>query len=259
MFARDSARKEFASSVKELSRYFHTDGIDLDWEYPAIEGHPGHPYSPEDRSNFTALIRTLRDSLGIAQEISFAAGGFVKYLEESIEWKEVLPLVDKVNLMSYDLVGGYSIVTGHHTPLYSTPFVMESADRAIRYLDSIGVPKNKLVIGAAFYARTWENVPDSNHGLFQPGRFKHATAYFDLDKYLDTDSGYTYYYDSVAKASYAYHRQKKLFATFDDSLSVALKTQYAVDNGLNGIMFWELILDKKKKGLVDLIDRLVNQ
>ncbi|HUR65713.1 MAG TPA: glycoside hydrolase family 18 protein [Chitinophagaceae bacterium] len=259
VFASDSARKEFASSVKNLSHYFKTDGIDLDWEYPAIEGHPGHPYLPEDKPNFTALIKTLRDSLGTELEISFAAGGFVKYLEESIDWKEVMPLVDKVNIMSYDLVGGYSTVTGHHTPLYSSPFVKESADRAIRYLDSIAVPKNKLVIGAAFYARTWENVADSNNGLFQPGHFKHSTAYFDLDRLLSRDSGYSYYYDSAARASYAYHHGKKLFATFDDSLSVALKTKYALDNGLNGIMFWELVLDKKHDGMVDLIDRVVKE
>jgi chitinase len=259
VFAIDSGRKEFAASVKQLTNYFKTDGIDLDWEYPAIEGYPGHAYSQEDKPNFTALIKTLRDSLGHAREISFAAGGFIKYLAESIEWKEVMPLVDKVNLMTYDLVSGFSTVTGHHTPLYSTSPFKESADRAIRYLDSIGVTKNKLVIGSAFYARTWENVANLNNGLYQTGKFKSFIGYNRFDKLLSTDSGFVFYYDTLAKASYAYNEKKKIFATFDDSLSITAKTKYALAEGLNGIMFWELTLDKKQDGYVNLINKVVSE
>src|SRR5687768_7426830 len=36
VFSSNDGRKAFASSVKELNNYFDTDGIDLDWEYPAI-------------------------------------------------------------------------------------------------------------------------------------------------------------------------------------------------------------------------------
>ncbi len=51
----------FVCSVKEVNDYFGTDGIDLDWEYPAIEGYPGHIYQVSDRENFTALIQELRN------------------------------------------------------------------------------------------------------------------------------------------------------------------------------------------------------
>src|SRR5690349_22776137 len=71
--------------------------------------------------NFTLLIQALRTTLGDKYEISFAAGGFTKFLTQSIEWNAVMPFVDRVNLMTYDLINGYSTVTGHHTPLYSTP------------------------------------------------------------------------------------------------------------------------------------------
>jgi chitinase len=253
VFGADSGRKEFASSVKQLADHFKTDGIDLDWEYPAIEGHPGHAYSPSDKPNFTALIKTLRDSLGTGQEICFAAGGFIKYLAEAVDWKEVMPLVDKVNLMTYDLVSGFSTVTGHHTPLYTGLGVKESADKTIRYLDSIGVPKNKLVIGAAFYARTWENVANINNGLLQSGKFKSFIGYNQFHQYFGLESGFAIYRDTAAAASWAYHPGKNIFATFDDSLSIAAKTNYALTNGLNGIMFWELSLDKPRQGLVDVI------
>ena len=76
---------------------------------------------PADKENFTALMQALRDALGNKHEVSFAAGGFVEFLQNSVEWDKIAPLVDKVNLMSYDLVNGNSTITGHHTPLYSTP------------------------------------------------------------------------------------------------------------------------------------------
>src|SRR4028118_2182883 len=44
VFATDKGRNDFAKSVKKLNDYFKTDGIDLDWEYPAIEGFPSHTY-----------------------------------------------------------------------------------------------------------------------------------------------------------------------------------------------------------------------
>src|SRR5690349_16560338 len=42
VFSTRKGIQEFAQSVLELNRSFHTDGIDLDWEYPAIAGYPGH-------------------------------------------------------------------------------------------------------------------------------------------------------------------------------------------------------------------------
>ncbi|MBC7948874.1 MAG: glycoside hydrolase [Chitinophagaceae bacterium] len=257
VFASDSGRREFASSVREIMNYFDTDGIDLDWEYPAIEGYPGHAYTPGDRQNFTTLVRTLRDTVGSAIEINFAAGGFDSFLARSIEWDKVMPMLDKVNLMSYDLVNGYSKMTGHHTPLHITSQQKESADNAIRYLDSIGVPLSKVVIGAAFYAREWDNVPDTNNGLYQRGSFHNFIPYNQFDRWFAVDSGFAFFRDTIAMAPYAYSPMKKRFATFDDPQSISDKTIYALRKGLGGIMFWELTLDKRRAGLVDAIDAAI--
>lgn len=257
VFSTDANRKEFAASVKELNDYFKTDGIDLDWEYPSIEGHPGHPYKKEDQPNFTALIKDLRTALGKKNEISFAAGGFDTFLEQAVNWKDVIPVVDRVNLMSYDLVSGFSTVTGHHTPLYSTTSQKQSAHNAMQYFESIGVPLNKIVIGAAFYGRSWENVENINNGLYQSGKFKSFISYNRFDRLVNKDSGYVFFRDPVAQASYAYNADKKIYVTFDDSLSIHLKTKYALEKKLNGIMFWEITLDKQKDGLLDVIDKAV--
>jgi len=258
VFSTREGRKEFSESVKELTDYFHTDGLDLDWEYPAIAGYPGHQYTPGDKFNFTALIKQLRKKLGKYQIISFAAGGFTSYLQNSIEWKKVMRRVDFVNLMSYDLVSGFAIVTGHHTPLYSSTHQMESADRAVNLLEASGVSKRKIVIGAAFYARTWENVQNINNGLYQNGKFKSFIAFHRFDSVLNSHTGFVFYRDTVAHAGYAYNPSQKIFATFDDIQSINAKTKYAMEKGLKGIMFWELSLDKPKGGLLEAIDNTKN-
>ena len=94
VFSTDSGRQEFVQSTKTLLDNFHADGIDLDWEYPALENVPGYAYYPADKDNFTALVRLLRKTLGKKAEISFAAGGFTDYLRTSIDWKQVAPLVN---------------------------------------------------------------------------------------------------------------------------------------------------------------------
>ena len=257
VFSTSGGRNEFSSSVLGLLKYFKADGIDLDWEYPAIPGPPGHPFKKADRENFTRLIESLRKTLGWKYEISFAAGGFETYLEKSIEWHKVMPLVDKVNLMSYDLVHGYSTVTGHHTPLYSTSFQKESADYAVKYLDSIGVPRQKIIIGAAFYGRTWENVADKNNGLYQPGKFKSFIDYKKVPELLGSD--FVFHRDSISLAPYAYSRSKQTFFTFDDAFSIAAKTAYAKERKLGGIMFWELSIDRFSGGLLDVIDSVTRR
>jgi chitinase len=254
VFATGEGRSAFAKSVLALNQFFGTDGIDLDWEYPTIEGYPGHRYQPSDKQNFTALVKELRSTLGSNYEISFAAGGFQKFLDESVEWKEVMAVVDRVNLMTYDLVNGYSTITGHHTALYSAPGQPESTDNAVQYLKRLGISADKVVIGAAFYGRMWENVPAESNGLYQSGKFKRGLNYKRFDATITPAQGFQKYWDDQVKAPYAYNSSEQLFITYDDQKSIALKTKYALDQGLNGIMFWELTNDATHDGLLEAID-----
>jgi chitinase len=260
-FFTSEGRKEFSRAVKELTNYFKTDGIDLDWEYPTIrldndiDKEPVHKTAPEDYNNFTDLVQQLRKTLGRPAVITFAAGGFNTYLQKSVDWKKVMKEADYINLMSYDLINGYATETGHHTALYSTPKQRESTDNAVQYLLKIGVDPKKIIIGAAFYARVWENVPDTNNGLYQSGKFKQGISYRDFPERLSAKSGYTSYWDDIAKAPYSYNAMEKKFATYDDERSIELKTKYVINKGLGGIMFWEITNDIYKGGLVDVINK----
>lgn len=259
VFANEKGRQGFSHSVKHLLEKFSADGLDLDWEYPALESIPGFKYSPDDKQNFTLLIRSLRQTLGNGYELSFAAGGFTEFFNNSVEWDIVMPLLDRVNIMTYDYINGYSTRTGHHTPLYSTVEQPESTDNAVRFLDSIGIPKNKMVIGVAFYARIFKDADSTNHGLYRDCRFEGFVGYRNFSDYFSRHEGFRFYWDDIAKAPYGYNPHQQLFATFDDKRSIALKTTYARDNGLNGIMFWSLNGDSPENGLIDVINTTLKQ
>ena len=258
LFAKEEQRQNFAKTAVALFKQYGIDGLDLDWEYPGIEGFPGHKYDPADKDNFTALIKTLRGEMGKDYLLSFAAGGFVQYLEQSVNWDAVMPQVDFVNLMTYDMVGGYATVTGHHTLLLDYRQGQESTSKCVNWLLDKKLPANKLIIGAAMYARVWENVADTNHGLYQPGKFKQGVAYYDFNNYFSDTSGYHYYWDQKGKAPYQYNPSQQLFASFDDKQSINEKCQFIRKKKLGGIMFWELIQDLKKDGLLEEMSRDLN-
>ncbi|MEO8415382.1 MAG: glycosyl hydrolase family 18 protein [Ginsengibacter sp.] len=255
VFSTKKGRRIFSKSVKKLDDYFGTDGIDLDWEYPVIEGFPGHAYGPEDKPDFTALVQKLRKKLGKKKEISFAAGGFSTYIDSSVDWKKVMPLVDRINLMSYDLVSGFSTVSGHHTPLYSTPQQVQSVDNGVTKLLTAGVPPGKIAIGAAFYARIFEVADTLNNGLYRPAKFYHGLSFSRFADSINIENGFMQYWDTVAMAPYAFNVQRKIIATYDDPKSIKLKTEYVIKHKLNGIMFWQLAEDSFNNGLLNVIDK----
>ena len=257
VFASGSGRKEFAASVNELLKKYNADGIDIDWESPVIGSSSNHKASKDDKENFTLLIKELRDTLPAKSEICFDATSDKAYIDLSIDWQKVVPLVDYVNLMTYGLLPHAKVQTGHHAALYSSPLQQESADIAIRKLDSIGVPINKIIIGAGFFSEVSENVDSVNNGLGRPGTFKTYVNYNKLFETFKENEGYEYHWDSIAQAPFFYNKRLKTFVTFDDKKSVSLKTKYAIDKKLGGIMFWQLRQDTFKDGLLDAIDKQI--
>ena len=267
VYTGESRARFIASAVKFIEKY-QLDGLDIDWEYPAIPA-AGTKARPEDKENFTVLMRGLRealDKLDRPQILTFAAAGWKGYFK-NIELTEVMKSVDYINLMTYDQTGGGNPFTAHHTALgrmtindlENTPLGVEM----IRYNDSIpegvdkwepqsvenivdfclnnGVSADQIVIGAAFYGKSWKGVDPAANGLFQPNKGgERGGNYRKLkDEYINKN-GYTRYWDPVAKAPYLYNPADSIFITYDDPESVALKTRFAMENNLAGIMFWEL-------------------
>ena len=253
VFSTDSGRKEFVESVFGLTQYFHTEGIDLDWEFPSMPAFPGHPFLSDDKIHFNLLVMALRNKLGPDKEISVICAGFSPFLEGSIDLPAIAPYVSRINLMTYDLIGSHAHFSGHHSSLYSTSWQMASADRAVRYLDSLKIPRNKIAIGVALYARLYQLSENHDHGLNQPATFQKFVTDKEIRKFYTDARGYKTYWDDEAQAAYKYNDLNHEFLTYDDERSVVAKVAYVKKMHLNGIFFWELRLDRSRAGLVDIL------
>src|SRR6185437_5400995 len=69
----EASRRRFSSSAVELVRRHSLDGLDIDWEYPG-QGVAGIRYRPQDKQNFTLLLKTLREQLDAASDAAGRKG-----------------------------------------------------------------------------------------------------------------------------------------------------------------------------------------
>lgn len=242
------SRRRFIDSVAEFIERYRLDGLDIDWEYPGMEGATKH-FRPEDRRNYTLLIQELRarfnreqNKLGRPLLLSVAAGASSEFLAHT-EMSRVQRYLDTVNLMAYDYYEpGSEKISGNHAPLYTDPADPKrvSADRSVQEFEQAGVPARKIVLGAPFYGHVWGDVPPQGNGLFQPG-VPVPNAYANYGNIVSSmiGHGYTRYWDAAASVPYLYNAEKRIFISYEDPESLALKCAYVRRKGLGGIMFWE--------------------
>lgn len=247
---KDSVRL-FASRTKQFLSFFNLDGIDLDWEYPAMSSMPGIAFNQADKEHLTYLIKVLRDTLGWQKDISIAAASSSNYMDRSVDWLKVTGLLNRINLMTYDFVNGDDKKTGHLTSLYSTSGQQLSCDDAVRRLEARGVPADKIVLGATLYDRVWKLEDSSLSPLYAPGVPQPAVKYKDIKQY-EGDGG-RFYFDSKAQADYYYNPKSGYFITGDTPHTALLKVDYMKSHHLQGIMFWELSGDLPENGILDAV------
>lgn len=243
-------RALFAESAMELVDRYKLDGIDLDWEYPCYSA-AGIASSPADRDNFTLLLRETRTRFDELEQsdsrhyLLTIAAGADQYYVDGTRMNEVQQYLDYVQIMTYDMRGGFQTLTGHHTNLYTPTgdLFRISVDASVRMFLGAGVPLDKIVIGAAFYSRMWRGVPNRNNGLFQhsSGAGGYGPSYADLASAYVNKNGYTRHWDEEAKAPYLFNGSD--FISYDDEESIRAKCEYIKERGLAGIMFWEYSCD----------------
>jgi chitinase len=258
-----ASRSVFIQSAVDFIRQYQLDGLDVDWEYPAMAGLSNH-FRPQDKQNYTLLLSELRARFEREEIIlhrrlylSIAVGAENDFIEHT-EMGEVQKYVDTVNLMAYDYYEpSNQPITGNHAPLFADPADPKkiSADRSVREYEQAGVPPQKIVLGVPFYVHAWSQVPDRNHGLFQPGK-RASDDFADFANISGSmlNNGFTRYWDPAASSPWLYNPSKHIFISYDDPESLALKCKYVLSRQLAGVMFWDYEGDPSGK-LLDAIDQ----
>ncbi len=248
-------RKLFVDSTMELLDKHGFMGVDIDWEYPG-SSVAGIASSKADGANLSLLLADLRSALDqrTAQDgkprILALAMGADPVLIPNLECQRIGQLVDQLNLMTYDLQTPK--VASHHTALYSTDGFHLSADHAIKAFHEAGIPKEKIMMGAAFYGRLYTLNDTSVAPVFSSSNdsgIKSVTY-----RQIMANDAWVHRFDNDAKAAYATSGDQ--FLSYDSVESISHKADYVIKNGLHGMMCWEyggddsgILLDAMRKGM----------
>ena len=251
-------RETLANSISEfLNTYTMFDGIDFDWEYPGGGGLGGNSESPQDGANYASLLEVVRgklDQLGAENdryyEITVASpGGYEKVAKFNVAG--VNQHIDFFNVMTYDFHGTWENSTGHQAALTNDPNGYDIETSVNLYLDA-GVPAEKIILGAPAYTRAWNGVADGGDNGYDeaasgaaPGSFEAGNYdYKDLaSQYLAGTGDWELNWDDDAQAAYLFSESQGVFSSFETPGSISLKSEWAQDLGLGGMMFWDLSSD----------------
>lgn len=254
--ANPTSRALFASECNRLIRFYHFDGIDIDWEYPGFVDHSG---TVNDKANFTLLMQQIKDSLTVLGNqnnknyLLSACFSADPLKMQNIEWPNITQTLDMINVMSYDYFGAWDCVANHNSPLYATSvgdsqFNLNSAFNVLT--TTYNVPATKINLGVAFYGRSQMGATN----LYQPTNCSaNSTLFFDDDGsplYYNIHKNinlFSEYWDNAAQTPYLLGNSSSqasgTFVSFDNKKSIALKAEYVKNNNARGVIIWEITGD----------------
>jgi GH18 family chitinase len=248
-------RTTFANACVQLINQYDFDGIDLDWEYPGLAAHGG---SAADKQNFTLMLQAIRTALNTRTSqtgktyLLTSCFGASAYPMNNIEWANVVPLLDCINLMTYDFFGTWDATTNHNSPLYAPAqgdptFNTNSAINSL--INTYNVPANKICAGLAFYGRSHKtNSAPTLHGA---GNGTTDAATFSEDdgsptffNILRKQNLFNKYTDNQAGVPYLLGKNGlNTFVSYDDTASITAKAIYIKNKNLRGCIIWEMTGD----------------
>ena len=254
--ASSNKRALFASECNRLLKFYKFDGIDIDWEYPGYAAHSG---TTNDKQNFTLLLQQIKDSittLGIQNNKTYKLSACFSadpVRAADIEWNNITPILDMVNLMSYDFFGAWDCNANHNSPLYAPAngdpnFNIHSAFTMLT--TTYNVPSTKINIGTGFYGRSQTGATT----LHQATNCGEDNITFSLDvgspqyyNVMDKMNLFDYHWDNIAKVPYLTGKSSGsaagTFVSYDDKQSIGMKAEYIVNHNARGTIIWEITGD----------------
>ena len=226
-------REIFIDNIISICETYDYDGIDIDWEQPA---------NTTEKNNLTTFITELRQAfddlypdwiISMAVPVSNWSGQYY-------DFNQLKQSVDFFNAMTYDIHGSWTNHAGHNSPLYQSPpgDPDGSVNTGINYLvNTRGIESTKVNVGIPFYGKEY-NTSGINQAFTGDVVSRLYNEYHGL-----INNGWNYIWDSNGQVPYLQNTSQNKIITIDDSLSVSIKSGYAISNNLGGLMIWALGYD----------------
>ncbi|KAK8769157.1 hypothetical protein V5799_014378 [Amblyomma americanum] len=248
-------RAEFIDSVLRWMHDHDFDGLEIMWKYPGYERRGG---KPQDKQNFVLLLKELKAAFArrplyltaaVPLEDNYLSGGYdIRAMQNYVDW---------FNVLAYDLRGPWNRFTDVHSILYkraSDPpyFQRLTIAEGMKRLVRMGAPKEKLMLGMAFYGRSYVLRDARDHGVkarinfdeeAEAGPFVTSTelkGYYEIC--MDIKFGnWTRVFDNEAMCPYAYRGDQ--WVGYEDEESIAHKMDFILREGYRGVMVFNNDLD----------------
>jgi len=249
--ADSSLRSVFISNIAQFLSTNHYDGIDIDWEFPTTR----------QSGQLTVLVKELRQKFNMVDStwlitMAVPAGSFNG---QNFQYENMKAYIDWYSIMGYDFHGSWSNHTGHNAPLYKSPKDSDGDDSSsVQYMNIVRrIPASKLLLGVPFYGKEFDS-----KGLYQP-LLDSVVSALTYSEIIGTVSprNWNYYWDSVSYVPYYMSDDSTKFITFDDTLSIKLKTKFSISKKLGGVMIWALGQDliNNNQPLLEVIGRTIHE
>lgn len=250
----DASRTAFADSCVAFIVKYGFDGIDIDWEYPVSGGLATNVKRPEDKQNFTLLLKSLREKINARSLIDgkpyilTIAGAAGSWYGTNTELGIIHQYLDYANIMTYDIHGTWDTYTDFNAPLYnnsdSSTQYKWSMDSGVKAWLKIGFPANKIVGGVPFYGYKYNSVNNGNNGLYQTYTGGSSVSFATITSNYLNAAGYVRYFHPQSMVPWLFNGST--FISYEDEQSISLKAQYIKNNALGGAMIWELSQDPNR-------------
>ena len=233
----EAFRANFAQTSVHLMQTWGFDGLDIDWEYPN-----------EKYDAFVDLLKATRNELtrferghhsGYHFPLTIATGALTSSYGE-MDWAEVDKLVDAWFHMGYDYSGTWLQQSAHSQNLKGESSEMGveiSGAASIEEYIALGASPEKIMMGIPIYGHSFVQAGREFGVPFTKPQGDGAVLYKDMD--LESWTCGTDYGLVSAWCHDGTH-----LISYDNPDTVALKTEWAVANGLGGTMFWQASGDK---------------
>ena len=250
-------RKQFVQDLLQTMNSLGFDGIDLDWEPIHVGLDPVLGIEVDDRVFITQLAEDLRAAKPDII-LTLPVGWLNVNTDQADPWvAEIAPLLDQINIMSYDMAGPWGWSTWHSSALFGEggdhPTSVSSTTQ--RYL-AAGVPASKFGVGIGFYGNCFRRsfAPlDPIRGIMGTG--DNEMTYRRIKTLYGNHDVNVRMWDDIAKVPYlsskplgagvhlnAGHPNQGVqdcdFVSYEDPQSILAKGQYARDLGLGGAIIW---------------------
>ncbi|XP_021191173.3 chitinase-3-like protein 2 [Helicoverpa armigera] len=254
MVSNHQSRKTFIKSIKYLLRNYSLDGIDLDWEFPALHSSQ---VGGRERQHFSQLLREIRMEYIREKKnyvLTVAAAAQQTIVDVSYDVDQLNQYVDFVNIMTYDFhyFTKFTPFTGFNSPLYrrSTEqlyLATLNINYTVQMYRDKGLDRTKIVVGIPTYGHTFSLVNANNHQVSSPASGFGSLGssgfinYPDVCTFVSNASNVTIVQDNEAKVPYLYREQE--WVSYEGPQSVMEKAKFIIENDLGGAMIYSLNAD----------------